>query len=65
MANIYWRDIPTSACVIDRGSTYVATGLRKSKTGKRVGRAVVYWSGNEAAQAQRQLAKLAKRPCKR
>lgn len=46
--NIYWRDIPASACVEDRRNIYVA----HLANGKQ---AVVYWSGQEAKQAQAML----------
>lgn len=43
--NIYWKDIPASACVEDRRNLYVA----HLANGKQ---AVVFWHGQEAKQAQ-------------
>lgn len=46
--NIYWKDIPASACIEDRRNLYVA----HLANGKQ---AVVFWHGQEAKQAQASL----------
>lgn len=56
-ANVYWRDLPAGACIIDRGNVFVAKMGRKS--------AVVFWHGQEARAAQTTLAKRAAKGCKR
>lgn len=55
-ANIYWRDIPASACVIDNGNMFIV----KLANGKR---AVANWEGREAALAQRELLKRSRKSC--
>lgn len=55
--NIFWRDIPPSATVEQVRQTYVVTLSDGSK-------AVAYWMGNDATEAQRALDKMAARRSK-
>lgn len=50
--NIYWRNIPLTAPVYDRGAYYVA--------GDGADAAVVNWEGREAGEAQRALSRRAR-----
>lgn len=52
-ANIFWRDIPLTSEVVDRGHYYEVTDLRGKK-------AVAFWTGQEARAAQQALARRAK-----
>lgn len=52
--NIFWRDIPPNATVEQVRQTYVVTLPDGSK-------AVAYWMGNDSAEAQRALDKMAAR----
>ena len=52
MKNIYWREIPTDARVVDLGPSFVVV----LSDGTRGG---AYWTGEEAAQAQHWLQKRA------
>lgn len=58
MLNVYWKDLPTKACVEDRGHLFVAT----RRDGKK---AVVFWEGRDASVAQRFLAARARKGCRR
>lgn len=55
--NVFWKDIPRGACVEDRGHLFVA------KIGSK--KAVVYWTGQDAAVAQRTLKAMVRRGCRR
>jgi hypothetical protein len=55
--NIFFRDIPKSACVIDRGKWYEARIGRK--------RYLVNWDSQNAVAAQHTLAQRAKKGCKK
>ena len=50
--NIYWKSIPPTAPVYDRGAYYVA--------GDGDDAAVVNWDGQEAMEAQRELSRRAR-----
>lgn len=56
--NVFWKDIPKGACVEDRGHLFVAT----MPGGKK---AVAYWTGQDAREAQRTLIAMARRGCRR
>lgn len=50
--NIFWRDIPANARVVDRGNYFEVTDGRK--------RMLAFWTGREAREAQRALSIMAK-----
>ena len=50
--NMYWRDLPSYGRMAMLGNMYVWYGPRR---GRGQERAVVYWMGTEAAEAQRHL----------
>lgn len=54
--NIYWKEIPAKACVIETKHVFVVKQGRK--------RSVAYWMGQESREAQLHLKKLAKKGCK-
>ncbi len=56
-ANVYWRDLPAGACVVDRGNLFVARMGRKS--------AVIFWEGRESREAQQALTRRAAKGCKK
>ena len=55
--NIFWKDIPEDACVIDHRSYFEVKHGRK--------RYVANWSSRDARKAQSSLLKMAKKRCKR
>jgi hypothetical protein len=55
--NVYWRDVPKNACVVDRGHAFIMKVGRKQAT--------IFWEGREAAKAQADLSRRAKRGCKK
>lgn len=55
--NIFWKDIPDGACVIDHKSYFEVRHGRK--------RYVANWSSRDARQAQRTLMRLSKKRCPR
>lgn len=56
-ANVYWKDVPKSACIEDRGHLFVA----RFANGQR---AVVVWSSFDSAHAQRSLLARSRKGCK-
>ena len=56
--NIYWREVNRSACVtVERGAFVIKTANNR--------RAVAYWTGQEAREAQRYLKSLTRCKVKR
>lgn len=60
--NMEWTRIPPGACVIERRSLRGNNGWYEVKVGRK--RYVAFWGSRDAAEAQRTLTRLARRPCR-